>query len=531
MLSETVLKHLNQFCDERRQNRAGQQEWDAFLVHAYREAEPPSSIDLRAWLRERLEGQPEIEALLNDYQRIGSLFRGREELKPKERALIWEPKEPAYFLSGDLSKPARRGGAPVGIHTRDDEDGNRLLSCSLSPEMRRRNPHLLVVGNEATGKSQLMINMCMHDIESGDRAVVMVDTDGTFVDGVLAGMKEHPDKEKITRRMAIIDPSLDGTMRFNPIDCPADSQLAVTAIMRCFRGIDPENWSQHTEAILRNCLILLMLAGKTLDQLPSLLCDAQTREKLIEQVAQREDVEQFETLLASWENYTRLSLTEHWQNRIEPILNVIEPALRDEKIGSLFCGGNSAITLKDVIANKMILAVRVPRQEHGNAGLLLSSLVVGGIQWIVGSMPREVGPGQRTVALYIDELDGTVEPEIMGDFLKQAPPADIGVVGAIRNLTLFETAHPESTAGVRIMNETLLSFGCIAAFAVEENEARVLARLLLRAELQGSQEEKNNIQRLMSQSPGHFFWRPNNRVSNALSMTLSATPAVSHVIV
>lgn len=516
MLNETVLKHLNQFSDERRQGRSGQQEWDNFLVYAYRDA-APTDDEVESWLKENLKsGQ---ETLMEDFRRVGTLFRLREEVALEQRDRLREPKEPAYFLSAELDVRPRPGGAPVGVHIRDDEEGKRSLFCSLSPEMRKRNPHMLIVGNEGAGKSQLLQSMILHDIECGDRAVVVVDTTGRLVDELLntCGKKFG---EEATARIVVCDSSSDECPRFNPLALTGNQQRLANAYVRSFKAVNGAGWNQHSENILRNSLTLLMVNGRSLADLEQLLTDEHTRDSLIGKVEDREDAEDFATLLVSWDNYRRLARTQPWNSRIEPVLKSLK-SFQQETVQKALTG-DSDFSLSEIITKKKILLIRA---DNGKA--FFGSLLVSSIACVAEALRLSAPAGTNfPVALYVDELSGVMEREMVAGLVEALPPVDVGFVGVTGSLAIEDG---EGAAGTTSSIQDLLpSFGCTAAFAVNEKDAAPLARVLLRAELEGSQEERNNIQRLMSQKKGHFFWRPSNRASSALPMTIAAVPVAGN---
>lgn len=518
MLSEEVLKHLKQFSEERNQGRLGDAEWDAFLVYAHQE-DSTDVDELRSYLSQEISAGDEVDRLVADYQRVGGLFRFRDELGPRPKDGLREPKEPAYFLSSDLTQPARPGGSPVGIHIREDEEGQgaRSLSCSLSPEMRKRNPHMLIVGNEGTGKTELMTNMVVHDIEAGDKAVVLIDNDGSLTDAVAARLKVAAHGGGADK-LLVITPG-DSSFSYNPIALPGEDHAVVSALVRSFKSLGTGGWNQHSENILRNSLLLLRINNKNMQELEPLLMEADVREQLISHVEEREDAEQFATLLVSWDNYRRLSKTPPWLNRIEPILSVLRDALKDTDICKMLAPETAGTesSLLDLLEQKRPVAFRLEKNRYGIAGALFQSLLISSVQCCVDAL-RAI-PGALDMvsppAIYLDEMSGVLDKDALSHALEKRP-VRYGIVASTCSVVRED------------ITDMLSAFGTIAAFAVNEQDAEALSRILLSAELQGSQEEKANIQKLMEQKGGQFYWRPGNRSSAALSMIISERELVSN---
>ena len=100
---------------------------------------------------------------------------------------IWAKKEyiPSQFKSQhfkmvhEFGKPLKPGGIPLGVRV----DWSvmqffRPRQLAITPESRTINPHMIILGAGAKGKSRLMASMIAHDIVSNDRAVVVIDSDG-----------------------------------------------------------------------------------------------------------------------------------------------------------------------------------------------------------------------------------------------------------------------------------------------------------------------------------------------------------------
>jgi hypothetical protein len=519
--SQTVLKHLKDFCAERSEKRSGANQWDTFLLSVHLEPEnAPSPLSLQQWLKEHL-ATSDVADLIDDYRRVTGLLSRLEETLKDSSEEEWQPKEPAYFLSADLEKPARPGGAPVGLLVRNDDEGTELrLSCSLSPEMRARNPHMLIVGRPETGKNELMVSMIAHDVLCGDRAVVVIDTEGNLSESLSEWLSAHPDKERVRDRITWIDPLKSPESHFNLLrrDSAAGVAADVVSAFKCIYAADV--WSQHTDNILRNCIILLNSTGRSFSDLQKLLTEPEFRDSLLQAASQDSGIENLQTLLASWDNYRRLSQTEHWENRIDPLLRKLQPILSNPEISHLYDGGEDAVDLNQFIIEKKVVVVCVPpKRLDDSAGVLFANLLVSRVLGAAASLATlRDHNGQRQVAMYVSDLDGIVSAESLQSVFATGQQLEVGIVGATTELSVFGRQWSDSAG--RSLSDFLLQFGCVAAFAVNEEDAQLLSRLLLVAEFEGSEEEKHNTERIVLQENDQFFWRPNNRISSALSMRL-----------
>ncbi len=123
-----------------------------------------------------------------------------------------------------------------------------------------------------------MAKMITSDIESGDRALFIVDSDGSLSELILRWMASEPQGKEYAKRVMIIDPTHRGTstLSYNPLRMPDDGDLpnAAAAIEYGFKAIYTEppgsqsQWTPQTAQILRSAALLLMINNRSLADLP-----------------------------------------------------------------------------------------------------------------------------------------------------------------------------------------------------------------------------------------------------------------------
>lgn len=204
--SGEVMNHLSRFCAERNQGRSGSSDWDAFLSYTYADdtLAPMLAGELSHWLGDRLSDSTKIQELVNDYSRIGSVI---SQLKEIARRRYVHPVWNVQKLVEPLAKPVAPGALLLGMCLEEKllAYGKEPLICSLPPELRRTNPHVLVLGHKGTGKTWLMAQMLLQDIESSDRAVIGIDSDGTLIDLVTKMIASHQKASQFQARMLPVE--------------------------------------------------------------------------------------------------------------------------------------------------------------------------------------------------------------------------------------------------------------------------------------------------------------------------------------
>jgi hypothetical protein len=442
---------------------------------------------------------------------------------------------PSQYLSphrkelNELSQPLKPGGVPLGRRCEwriyfpwEKKD------LALTPQLRTVNPHFLMLGSGDKGKSRLMGRMITHDIEAGDRAVLLVDSDGSLADLITNWIAAHPQAKEISKRVSIIDPTfLDGSLAYNPLEMPEDGDLqgAASSLVYGFKAIYTEppgsqtQWNAQTANILRNAAVLLMVNGRTLTDLPTLLQDNDFRDVLLEGVEKkRKERVEYGTLLETWGQYKRLARTDQWITWVEPILNRTTPMLSDPRIRPILTKEKGDINLRTVIKEKRVLIVKIPQGQLDQNANLLGSLLVTGLKQASLSVALRDKTASQPIALYLDEFQNFIEKETFDAITSDTKKFQIGFVGASKSLQDL----PED-----FRNQLIINVGCMACFSLAKKDGDMLGPQMFRVDgrkkkhetLQNfinpfntshnfeliSDEEKLNIDRVVGQAERTYF--------------------------
>ncbi len=451
---------------------------------------------------------------------------------------IWAKKEyiPSQFKSQhfkmvkEMGKTMRPGDLPLG--TRVEWGLHQFWlpkRLNLPDEVRNKNPHLFLLGAGATGKSRLMASLIAQDIEAGDRAVVLVDSDGALADLIIDWIASRPNGASIAKRVVIVDPTCsDHVIAYNPLEFPPDGDLqnCASALVFGFKAAYTEppgaqsQWNQQTANILRNAAILLMANNKTLTDLPVLLSDNDFRDVLLEKVERLKDQRsEYITLVDAWTNYKRLARTDQWITWIEPILNRVQPMLSDPRLRAVLTKPESELDLQKIISDKQILIVKIPQGQLDKNGNLLGSLLVAGVKQAALSLSSHGKRGvSRKCSLYLDEFESFIEKETFDAITTETRKLQIGFCGASKTLQTL----PED-----FRNKIVINVGVIAIFALAKKDADMLGPQMFRVDgrkvkhqtIQNvfnkvntspqfeliMDEEKLNIDRVVGQEKRNYF--------------------------
>lgn len=302
-------------------------------------------------------------------------------------------------------------------------------TVAISPEDSLRHLHLL--GPTGVGKSTLMANLALRDIQAG-HGVVVIDPKGDLVEDLLARI---PD----TRRedVVVLDPTdeapvgingLGGTGVFGSPDLAADVLLGV------FHSLYADAWGPRTHDILHASLLTLARRGDaSLVMVPLLLTNPGFRRSVVGRVAKADPM----GLGSFWAWYESISEAERTQ-AIAPLMNKLRPILMRPGLRAVFGQRTPVFQMADVFTKRRILLVSLSRGSLGpEAAQLLGSVVVA-LLWQAAQGRVAVSAAHRRrnpVFVHVDEVQDYLRlPGDLGEALAQARGLGVGFTLAHQHL-------------------------------------------------------------------------------------------------
>ena len=280
------------------------------------------------------------------------------------------------------------------------EAKNQLQMAKVS--QKDRATHLYVIGATGTGKTKFLEFLIAQDIDKG-HGFGVIDPHGDLVEdvkGILAcRYRRSQDEREISERTVLIDPTdSEFTAIFNPLEPLPNTSAAEQAneLISCFRRIWADSWGVRMEDLLRNALIALGEAGRTLPELPSFLTTKTVRRDVLYNVGHpiaRAYFERFDGLAPS----TQAT----W---IQPVMNKVNAFLADDRIREMLSAPHSTVNLRQVMDQGMILLIKLDKGRLKGAGDLLGSLLMAKLQMAAFSRSDLPENERRPFYLYVDEF-------------------------------------------------------------------------------------------------------------------------------
>jgi uncharacterized protein YejL (UPF0352 family)/energy-coupling factor transporter ATP-binding protein EcfA2 len=289
---------------------------------------------------------------------------------------------------------------------------NKRVKFGIKAKDRTR--HVYVIGKTGMGKSTLLENMAVQDIQNGE-GMAFIDPHGKTADLLL----EYVPKERIRDVIHIAPFDTDYPISFNVLESidPAKRHLVVSGLMSTFKKIWEDAWSARMEYILTNTLLALLEApGTTLLGVNRMLSDKAYRNEIVNQVKDP-SVKSFWT--KEFANYTERTAAE----AVPAIQNKVGQFTANPLIRNMIGQPVSSFDFRKAMDERKIIIINLSKGRVGDENMkLLGGLLVTKIYLAAMSradMPDRIVKGLPNFYLYVDEFQNFANASF-ADILSEA---------------------------------------------------------------------------------------------------------------
>lgn len=321
-----------------------------------------------------------------------------------------------------------------------------------------RRYHMYAIGKTGTGKSTMLRNMIIDDIQKG-RGVAVVDPHGDLIQHVLDFIPDHRVEDVVYFNPA----DREHPIGFNLLESvdPDLRSIVASGLMSIFTKLWANVWSARMEYILRNVVLaLLEYPNATLLEIMKLLVDPAFRRKVLYHV---KDPVIRDFFLNEYEKYDPRFRTE----AIAPIQNKVGQFLSSSTIRNIMGQMHSTIDMREIMDNGKILLVDLAVGKIGeDNAALLGSMIITKIQLAAmgrADVPEEERPD---FYLYVDEFQNFAT-ESFAVILSEARKYRLNLIITHQYIAQM----PEIVASAVFGN-----VGTIVAFRVGASDAGALAK-------------------------------------------------------
>ena len=318
--------------------------------------------------------------------------------------------------------------------------------------------HIYVIGKTGVGKSTLLLNMAISDIERGN-GICIVDPHGDIAETIL----HYVPASRIQDVIYFNPGDTDYPIAFNPLADinPREHHLVAAGLIAALKKIWSENWGPRLEYILRfSLLTLLSYPDATLLDIQPLLTNAFFRSQVLTYVTDP-------PILAFWQNEYEKYPPALRAEAIAPILNKTGLFLASMPLRNSMGQQRMTFSLLSVLDDKKILICNLSKGVIGeDASALFGSMLVTAIQ--LAALKRAAIPEQDRIPfyLYVDEMHSFVSLSF-ADILSEARKY---------GLSLFLTHQYIEQLHEKIRAAIFGNVGTIISFKVGAEDALTLEK-------------------------------------------------------
>ena len=321
-----------------------------------------------------------------------------------------------------------------------------------------RRKHLYVVGKTGMGKTTMLENMAIQDIQAG-RGVGIVDPHGEFAEKML----DFVPSQRINDVIYFNPADLDYPIAFNAIERvdPEHRHLVASGLVGVFKKIWAETWGPRLEYVLRNAILaLLEYPGATLLGIMRMLTDRDYRQKVVDKiqdpVVKSFWVDEFSKYRGSFE-----------VEAVAPIQNKVGQFLTNPLIRNIVGQTRSAIDIRKAMDDEKILIMNLSKGLIGeDTSALLGAMLITRLQLAAMSRVDIPEEERKDFYLYVDEFQNFAT-EAFANILSEARKYRLDLILAHQYITQMEEIVRDAVFG---------NVGTMISFRVGAQDAEYLEK-------------------------------------------------------
>ena len=381
-----------------------------------------------------------------------------------------------HFPSMTVTSPtiawsgSKKGEPPANLPIPDENDTQEMTvfaQTNFRNSMRKfgikktdRRLHMYCIGKTGTGKSTLLENMIVDDIERG-RGVGVVDPHGELIKHIL----EYIPENRINDVVLFNPADVDNPIGFNLLEnVNAEyKNIVASGVVGVFKKIFGESWGPRLEYILRNTIMALLDYPKsTLLGINRVLTDAAYRRDVVNII---KDPVIRDFFVNEYEKYDPKFRAE----AIAPIQNKVGQFLSSSVIRNIVGQPNSTIDINKIMDDGKIFLVDLSIGKIGeDNSALLGSMLITRIQLAAMARTNMPEDERRDFYLYVDEFQNFAT-ESFAVILSEARKYHLNLIMANQ----YVSQMLESVA-----NAVFGNVGTLVSFRVGSHDADVIQKEL-----------------------------------------------------
>lgn len=333
---------------------------------------------------------------------------------------------------------------------------NQERVFGIKTDDRRR--HMYVIGKTGMGKTNLLENLAIQDIQKG-HGIAFIDPHGDTAEKLIKAIPASRINDVIYFNPA----DQDFPIAFNVLE-KVDSEyrhLVASGLVGVFKKIWADSWGPRLEYILRNAIMaLLEYPGSTLLGVTRILVDKSYRERVIEKVTDPVIKSFWVDEFSKWEQRTL-------QEVISPIQNKVGQFLSSSLIRNIVGQTVSTFDVREAMDSQKIIIMNFSKGRIGeDNSALLGAMMITKIQ--LAAMGRVDIPEEtrKDFYLYVDEFQNFAT-ESFANILSEARKYHLNLILANQYVNQIDE---------RVRDAIFGNAGSIVSFRVGATDAEFLEK-------------------------------------------------------
>ncbi|MDO8435997.1 MAG: type IV secretion system DNA-binding domain-containing protein [bacterium] len=326
----------------------------------------------------------------------------------------------------------------------------------IKTDDRRR--HTYLIGKTGMGKSAMLENMAIQDIQLG-HGIGFVDPHGEAAEGLLDFIPSNRINDVVYFNPA----DIDYPVAFNIMEKVdfGHRHLVASGLMGVFKKIWPDVWSARMEYILNNCILaLLEYPGSTLLGVNRMLADIDYRKKVVDMVTDPMVKSFWVKEFARYTQRYEVEATAAIQNKVGQFISA--PLIRNI-IGQV----QSKLDMREIMDENKILILNLSKGRIGeDNSMLLGALLITKLQLAAMSRVDIPEEKRKDFFLYVDEFQNFATISFV-NVLSEARKYRLSLILGHQYITQMEEEVRDAVFG---------NVGTLVSFRIGADDAEFLER-------------------------------------------------------
>lgn len=347
---------------------------------------------------------------------------------------------------------AKEEFTPIGkVNFRND---NRIFGI----KDKDRLGHIYCVGKTGTGKSTLLLNMAISDMNRG-KGICVIDPHSDLSNTLL----DYVPHERVTEVIYFNPADTQYPIVFNPIRNIHSEyhHLVCSGLLSTFKKIWADSWGPRLEYILRfSLLTLLEYQNGTLLDIQPLLTDKEFRNNILSFIKDR-------NILDFWYKEFDKYSPKFQSEATSPILNKIGVFSSSKILRSVVGQKKKGVNFQRILDEGKILIVNLGKGKLGeDVSALLGSMLVNAIQLEALYRARTEEQSRKPFYLYVDECHSFITNSF-ADILAESRKYGLGLFLANQYIEQLKEEIRSAIFG---------NVGTLISFRIGATDAEYLAK-------------------------------------------------------